>query len=66
MYLVTQSGDPVSVALATGAWPDECTERAEESVAPALNLTVHPSTRPAILKYCEKTTISVDNNGITG
>ncbi|XP_063681203.1 probable serine racemase [Bolinopsis microptera] len=65
VYLVTQSGDPVSVALATGAWPDECTERAEESVASALNLTVHPSTRPAILKHCEKTTITVDNNGIT-
>ena len=66
MYLVTQPGDPVTVALATGTWPDECAERAEESVAPALNLSIHPSTRAALLKHCEKTTLSVDNKGITG
>ena len=66
VYLVTQEGDPVSIALTTGVWPDECRERKEESVAPALNLSVHPSTREALLKHCETTPLPVSNKEISG
>ncbi|KAL5255348.1 hypothetical protein ACHWQZ_G014683 [Mnemiopsis leidyi] len=66
VYLVTRAGDPVTVALATGAWPDECGEREEKSVAPALNLSVHPSTRAALLKHCQTTPLCVNNKEISG
>ena len=66
VYLVTQAGDPVSVALTTGVWLDECKERKEKSVAPALNLSVHPSTRGALLKHCETTPLPVSNREISG
>eukprot|EP00116_Pleurobrachia_bachei_P001969 sb/3462231/ len=66
VYLVTKPGDPLIPAMIKGSWPHDTDQECRPpSIAPDLNLTVHPKTRDALLKHCEKTVITVEDTAIT-